>query len=410
MKSPFVKPQFLLPLSLLLGGLCGFFHLPFIPQCCNFFIDIFLSALKLLSLPMIFLAIVSTASQISGLKEAKSLLGKILKYTLLTTLLASVIGWLLFYTIQPVRSLGEGITGGESAPRERYFSFLKKMIPSNLVEPFLESNVLGVACIGIVLSIALLYIPQEKSQSLKGVFEGLWEAVLKIASALITFMPLAIFAFAVQLMEHLEETKQELHHLFFYALCILLANVIQGIVVLPLLLKWKGIPFYRTVKAMGPALAMAFFSKSSSATLPLTLECAKTRLGVSDKVSKLTLPLCSIINMNGCAAFILITFLFVSHQEGLYYSMLGATFWIFMATLAAIGNAAVPMGCYFLTSALLAGMGIPLKTMGLILPLYPFFDMVETALNVWSDSCVTALVDQEVKEEGAFYLPKGNNV
>ncbi|MBI3211548.1 MAG: cation:dicarboxylase symporter family transporter, partial [Simkania negevensis] len=132
--------------------------------------------------------------------------------------------------------------------------------------------------------------------------------------------------------------------------------------------------------------------------------------GISDKVSRLTLPLCSIINMNGCAAFILITFLFVSHQEGLYYSMLGATFWIFMATLAAIGNAAVPMGCYFLTSALLAGMGVSLKTMGLILPLYPFFDMVETALNVWSDSCVTALVDQEAKEEGVFYLPKGNNV
>ena len=99
--------------------------------------------------------------------------------------------------------------------------------------------------------------------------------------------------------------------------------------------------------------------------------------------------------MNGCAAFILITVLFVATSAGLFFSLLQMLPWILISTFAAIGNAGVPMGCFFLSSALLLGMGVPLDLLGLILPLYTFFDMLETALNVWSDSCVTAIVDKE---------------
>lgn len=72
--------------------------------------------------------------------------------------------------------------------------------------------------------------------------------------------------------------------------------------------------------------------------------------------------------------------------------------WVVLATLAAVGNAGVPMGCFFLSSALLSGAGIPLEIMGLILPLYALIDMLETALNVWSDCCVTAVVAKELEE------------
>lgn len=102
--------------------------------------------------------------------------------------------------------------------------------------------------------------------------------------------------------------------------------------------------------------------------------------------------------MNGCAAFILITTLFVSASNGANFSIIQTLPWILISTLAAIGNAGVPMGCYFLTSALLVGMNMPLHVLGMILPLYTFFDMVETCLNVWSDSCITAIVDKEIQE------------
>jgi Na+/H+-dicarboxylate symporter len=102
--------------------------------------------------------------------------------------------------------------------------------------------------------------------------------------------------------------------------------------------------------------------------------------------------------MNGCAAFILTTVLFVSMSNGVPYTLFEMILWIFIATIAALGNAGVPMGCYFLSSALLAAMNVPLPILGVILPFYSLIDMLETSINVWSDACVTAIVDKEERE------------
>ena len=209
-------------------------------------------------------------------------------------------------------------------------------------------------------------------------------------------MPIGIFAFTIQFVQNIRAEAHQLQQLLFYGLCVVAANLIQGFIILPLILKFKGHSPIRTAKAMLPALTMAFFSKSSNATLPLTLDCAKNRLGVSDKTASFSLPLCSIINMNGCAAFILITLFFVCSSQGITFTLWQMIPWVFLSTFAAIGNAGVPMGCFFLTSAFLIGMGVPIELMGMILPLYSLFDMVETALNVWSDSCITAVVDKEL--------------
>jgi len=102
--------------------------------------------------------------------------------------------------------------------------------------------------------------------------------------------------------------------------------------------------------------------------------------------------------MNACAAFILTTVLFVSMSNGVVYSPLEMIMWIFVATIAAIGNAGVPMGCYFLSSAFLAAMNVPLNILGVILPFYTLIDMLESAINVWSDSCVATVVYKELSK------------
>ena len=131
----------------------------------------------------------------------------------------------------------------------------------------------------------------------------------------------------------------------------------------------------------------------------MAIKCAEENAKVSRKVASFALPLCTTINMNGCAAFILTTVLFVSMSNGFVFSPAEMIVWIFIATIAAVGNAGVPMGCYFLSSAFLAAMNVPLNILGIILPFYTMIDMVETAINVWSDSCVTAVVDKEIKQE-----------
>lgn len=382
-------------LALLLGGILGSFDLPFVVGFAELMSKLFINLLKLISLPMIFLAIVSTLSRMTSLNEAGILLRRILTYTVATTLISATIGMILFLIIQPV-NLGEAV--GVAVPKQgNYLSFLMKIIPENPVQPFLENNVLGIAFLATIFSIAILKLPKEQNLLLKDLFAALFSALLKVTSALIFLMPLGIFAFTIQFVQSIKGNAAQLQQLMLYGLCVIGANLIQGLIILPLMVRLKGGSPMRTARAMFPALTMAFFTKSSNATLPLTLDCAKNRLGISDKTASFSLPLCSIINMNGCAAFIFITLFFVCGSQGIVFSPLQMIPWIFLASFAAIGNAGVPMGCFFLTTAFLIGMGVPVELMGIILPLYSLFDMVETALNVWSDSCITTLVDKNLK-------------
>lgn len=116
-------------------------------------------------------------------------------------------------------------------------------------------------------------------------------------------------------------------------------------------------------------------------------------------MARFVLPICTTINMNGCAAFILVTSLFVMQNGGQPLALGTMLTWLVIAVVSAIGNAGVPMGCYFLTLSLMTGIGMPVGIMGIILPIYTIIDMVETAENVWSDSCVCAMVDHDLKAE-----------
>lgn len=361
--------------------------------------SLFMNVLKLLSAPMIFLAIVSTLTQIESLKTVKLLIKKVLKYTILTTVMAAVIGLLLFLLINPKALLTEGAKPFSLNSPLNYFGAIKAMVPDNLIKPFLNHNVIAIALIAVALSIGLSSLPNDQSKVAKAFFKALFQALLFLTSKLMLLIPLAIFAFTAQFTASLKEGASSLTPILWYALCVLGANLVQGIILLPLLLKAKRQSPLRLAKGMMPALMVAFLSKSSTIALPVSLECAISRLKMSNQTARFCFPLCSVINMNGCAAFILITTLFVCGSYGITF-----TFWqmglaVVIATVAAIGNAGIPMGCFFLTSALLIGMGVPLDLMGVILPLYALFDMVETALNVWSDSCVTSLVDQEINAQ-----------
>ena len=109
--------------------------------------------------------------------------------------------------------------------------------------------------------------------------------------------------------------------------------------------------------------------------------------------------------MNGCASFILITVVYLMQNNGAVITIPTLLTWVVIATVAAIGNAGVPMGCYFLSASLLSSMNVPIQLLGIILPFYTVLDMVETSLNVWSDSCVATLVNKDVGKD----LPKFEN-
>ncbi len=398
---------FITALIAVISGWIGWSYMPGIISFATIIAEIFMNLLRLISLPIIFLSIVATISSMKSFDEMKVLGKTVLKYTLFTTIIAATVALILYLLINPAKIPVDLIAKAPTQTLgQTYLSFLLKIIPENMVLAFSDNtNVMGVVFIAILLSFSILTLPHEHKSVLQSFFSALFAAILRITNVVIYFMPVGVWAFitifTAQLLEGYFPTTPVEHFiglksLGLYVACILLANVIQGVIVLPLLLSYHGFSPMRIAKGMYSALMLAFFSKSSNATLPMTIKCAEERVGVSKRVAHFTLPLCSIINMNGCAAFILITVLYVSMTHGMTYTMLDMIAWIFIATIAAVGNAGVPMGCYFLASAFLVGMDIPLHLMGVILPIYTVIDMVETALNVWSDSCIAAIVDKEI--------------
>lgn len=392
------NPTYFLLAATVLGLMTGWLDITVLNQCCQIVADIFIRLLKLVSLPIIFFSLVATLSGMGGFADVKALGGTVLKYTLLTTLISATVALSLYIGIKPASSMVSTAGVGEVEVTASYWSYLLSVIPSNIIEPFHTNNVIGVLFLAVLLSSAIIALNKEHKSILHQFFESMFAAVMKMTSYILKLMPLAVWAF-ISLFVHDLQNQELLQGLALYLLCVLLANLIQAGIVLPSLLKLKGLPPWQTLKAMWPALTVAFFAKSSSAALPSAVDCAEKRMGVNSKVARFSLPLCITINMNACAAFILITVLFVSQGNGVHYSMLEMVSWIFIASIAAVGNAGVPMGCYMLSSAFLAAMGIPLHLLVVILPFYAFIDMLESAINVWSDSCVTAMVNQEIQQK-----------
>lgn len=394
----YISKSFLYILSaILLGVLAGWSQQEIVLETARTISNLFMNFLKMIAGPIVFLSIFSTLLGMSGFGEMKTLGKRVFVYTLLTTVIAATLALILFVVLNPADTsfLPASDWDHSSLQQSSYLSIFLNIIPANLVQAFLENNVMGIAFLAFVFGIAALKLPQQNKEVLNQHFSSLFKLILKVAEMLIFIMPFGIWAFVTILVDEVQQNSAQLKSLLLYLSVILGANLVQGFVVLPILLKLKGLSPIKAAKGSLKALLMAFFSKSSNATLPITLQCAENNLGIRPKIAYFSLPLCTVINMNGCAAFILTTVLFVSEMQGMTFTAWQLILWVLLATIAAIGNAGVPMGCFFLSSAFLVALGVPLNLLGIILPFYAFLDMIETALNVWSDIAVTAIVDKE---------------
>jgi Na+/H+-dicarboxylate symporter len=395
----FVTARYLI--SIVLGLLLAFYGGAVAFEIAGFVSDLFMSFLKLVSIPILFLSIVSVSSGMEDMAKMARIGKKIIGYTLLTTVIAASIALCLFLSIDPSAQASSLINKEQLAPvataAESYWKHILTIVPSNLFTPFMESNAIGVLIIAFLLSAAIFMLPSEQKKTIHTVFSAFYALFMKATTLIISVIPVALCAFIILFVKEVQEGL-DVTSIGLYLLAVIGANLIQGLVILPILLKIKGIQPIFLARAMAPALTIAFFTKSSSATVPTAVDCAEKRARIRPSIASFSFPLCTTINMNGCAAFILITVLFISQLHGMQFSSLDYVTWIFMATLAAVGNAGVPMGCFFLASAFLAMMNVPLTIMGVILPFYALIDAIETALNVWSDSCVTAITDKELQE------------
>ena len=386
--------------ALVAGAVLGLLDIEWLNATADFVAAVYTRLFQLLAVPTIVLAVITTFATF-GSKGSGRIFGHTLVYTLLTTFAAATVGAILYVVVTPgnlpVEAISNSTQPSDISPQTSFHDHILGVIPNNIVKPFLEGNVLSLLLLVFAVGIGLSKLPESENKAVvvKGLL-GLQDLLFLLIRGLIWTLPLGIVAFSAQLSAQVSAGVVA-DSIGKYVLVVLGGNVIQFFIILPLFLLARGLNPIHVLGRMMPAVLMALFTKSSAATLPVTMQSAEDRLGVRKDIARFVLPICTTINMNGCAAFILVTSLFVMQNGGTPLTWSTILLWILISVVSAIGNAGVPMGCFFLTLSLMSGIGAPVAILGIILPIYTIIDMVETAENVWSDSCVCAMTDHDLK-------------
>ena len=393
--------------ALAVGAALGALGIAPIDRFMDFVASAYTRAFQFVAIPTVALAILTAMASLGEGNSMGRVFAKTLSFTVLTSFVAALVGMVLFIVIDPgmidanvVSAVADNADAMAQISRtpETVYGHILGAIPNNLVNPFLTGNVLSIVLIsaGVGIAIAALEKKSDNVKTLHKALCGLQEVFFTMIKGLIWALPVGIVAFAAQLAAQMS-AGVVVGSIGKYVLVVLGGNVLQFFVVLPLFCFARGLNGYRLMRQMTPALLMALFTKSSAATLPVTVATAEKNMKAKPWIARFILPLCCTINMNGCAAFILVTSLFVMRNSpdcGIALTLPTMLAWCVVAVVCAIGNAGVPMGCYFLTLSLMAGVGGNLMILGVILPIYTIIDMIETAENVWSDCCICAVVDK----------------
>lgn len=390
--------------ALVIGAVLGSLNMDAIHSVCDFVATVFTRLFKFIAVPAIAVSVLTTLATLGSNKETARIFRRTIFYTLLTTFAASTIAAILFFVIKPEIVSTSLYAGGEAVDKVKdmgshsFLSYFTSAIPDNILYPFVSGNVLSILIVSFVFGFAISSMAEsEKKTSILNVVLGFQELVFKVIGWIIQILPIGIIAFTAQLVKDMS-ADIAMESIGKYTAVVLSGNLIQFFVVLSVFLLARGLNPVKHFKNMIPAILTALFTKSSAATLPVTMDCAENRAKCDKKFTRFILPMCTTINMNGCAAFILVTSLFVMKNGGVDLNIITVIFWILISIISAVGNAGVPMGCFFLTVSLMAGKGMPIAVMSVILPIYAVIDMIETAVNVYSDSCVCAMTNKDLKD------------
>ncbi|UFX98483.1 dicarboxylate/amino acid:cation symporter [Candidatus Gromoviella agglomerans] len=377
--------------SISAGITCGYANLPILNEISSYIISLFISYLKLISLPIVFASITSALSG-DNYNNVKQLLTRVLKYTLITTaiscLVALIVFTIFFHSKMNTKILTSSIN---FSPIIQYFI---DVFPKDIFSPFVNHNPLSIAILALIIGMSSTKLSNTHKRAIHEFCNLFMQMLFECTKIINNISPIMFWAFSLSAVKEIQLSSAS-SDIITCVLCIVIANLIQAFICLPIFLKIKGICPITLAKKSMPVLTFAFFSKSSSATLPLAIDTCEKELDISSRISKSVLPMCTIINMNACAAFILISSMFVTIMNGFEMSI-SNIFTIFVVSIiSAIGNSGSPMGCYFMSCAYLESVNQNISIMSAILPYYLLIDMLETATNVWSDLSVCSVVNRE---------------
>jgi len=372
--------------------------------------DLFMRALKMIIVPLIFTSVASGIVNMGNGKNLGKLGLKTIVYYLSTSLFAIVTGLIFVNAIQPGigADLGfkESVTGLSTA-KESFGSTLLHIVPDNVFSALQNGDMLSIIFISILAGFFIMKLNEKHKNFLATGINAGFELMMKITQFIIRFTPFGVFAIVAGVIAEQAGDTQALigiiKRLGMYMAAVVGALIFHFFILLPLLLKFVGrVSPWKHLRAMRVPLLTAFSTSSSSATLPLTMEYVEHRAGVSNKVSSFVLPLGATINMDGTALYECVAAMFIAQAYGIELDFLQQLLLVATALLASIGAAGIPMAGLVMMSVILTTVGLPLEGIGLILAVDRILDMFRTATNVWSDSCGAVVVAKLEGEKLAY--------
>ena len=378
----------------------------------EFFGALFLNALKMIIVPLIFSSIVVGIAGIQQDKAFARMGTKTFLYYIATSTIAIVIGLMLVMTFQPgliddvpakdvlgLHADTAEVTAkvGDASASDISSIFLR-MVPANIVHAAAQGQMLGIIFFSLLFGYFIGQLRDNLKQSLQQFFEAVFEVMMKITDLIMRFAPIGVFALVAKVVATSGvEVFIPLAKFFFVVLAALLIHMF---IVMPLLLKFIGrVKPSKHIQAMSPAMLTAFSTSSSSATLPVTMDCVEDRAGVSNRTSSFVLPLGATINMDGTALYECVAALFIAQAYGLDLGFLEQFTVVILALMTSIGVAGVPAASLVAITIILGAMGLPLEGIGLILAVDRVLDMCRTAVNVFSDSCGAVIIARSEGEQ-----------
>lgn len=363
---------------------------------------VFINALTLVVVPLVSASIITGIARIGSDSSFGRLGVKTFGFYLGTSLLAILIGLFFVNLLNPgsvvnpesiassvdVNVLNKQLEAGQSA---RFSDLLFQIVPSNVIDAFGKGQMLGVIFFSLIFGYCLSKIENKTGSILMGFWQGIFETMIHFTHFIMKFLPLGVFFLVAQVFS--ESGLKSLASLGLFTAAVILGLATFMFVGLPILLKVIGkIQPSRHFRAMGPALITAFSTSSSSATLPITIDCVEKRAGVSNKICSLVIPLGTSINMSGSALYECVAALFVAQVYGLELSVTTQFTVVILSLITSIGVAGIPSASLIAVIAILKAMGLPIEGIGLFIAVDRILDMCRTTVNVFSDSCCAILV------------------
>ena len=384
----------------------------------DFIGSMFLNALRMLIVPIITSSIITGIAGIGSSEALGRLGGKTFAYYMMTSFLAIVVGILAVNMIQP------GIVDGEPAREilglsaEHAADVAEKvgnhdassltnvflsMIPPNIVAAAADGQLLGLIFFSLLYGFYMTRIGDEYAQIQYKFWCGVYEIVMRLTELVMKFAPIGVFALVAKVVAGIgqEDLGSLVQSLGLFFITVVLSLSFHAFVTLPLLLATLGrVNPLRHYKAMVTALLTAFSTASSSATLPLTIECVRDNAGVSNRVSSFVLPLGATINMDGTALYECVAAIFIAQAFGLELTFVTQFTILLIALLTSIGVAGIPAASLVAITIILSAIGLPLEAVGVILAVDRVLDMFRTSVNVFSDSCGAVIIARSEGETG----------